>query len=194
LILNKKKLNLMKFSRLQIPEIIVCEPDYIKDKRGYFVENYRLDKLNSFLGYKINFCQENETKSSFGVLRGLHFQQNPYGQAKLIRVISGAVLDIVVDVRFGSPTFGKHISIELSSKNKKQIFIPRGFAHGFVVLSHEAVFLYKVDSYYNPESERGLAFDDKELAIDWQISKEKLIISEKDMCQPLFKDAEFYKV
>ena len=177
-----------------VPEIIVCEPDYIKDKRGYFVENYRLDKLNSFLGYKINFCQENETKSSFGVLRGLHFQQNPYGQAKLIRVISGAVLDIVVDVRFGSPTFGKHISIELSSKNKKQIFIPRGFAHGFVVLSDEAVFLYKVDNYYNPESERGLAFDDKELAIDWQISKEKLIISEKDMCQPLFKDAEFYKV
>jgi len=130
----------MKFTRLDIPDVIFCEPQVFGDERGYFIEAFRKDKLDKFLGYKINFCQDNESKSSFGVLRGLHYQLAPHAQSKLVRVISGAVLDVAVDIRKGSPYFGKHVAVELSEENKKQLFVPRGFAHGFVVLSEEAVF------------------------------------------------------
>jgi dTDP-4-dehydrorhamnose 3,5-epimerase len=182
----------MKFTKLEIPDVIVCEPSVYNDKRGYFTETFRQDKLNIFLGYDINFVQENETKSSYGVLRGLHYQNAPYGQTKLVRVNSGAVLDVVVDVRLGSPTFGKHLCIEISAENKKQLFIPAGFAHGFVVLEDNTNFLYRVDNYYDSKSERGIIFNDKDLGIDWQLSLEEIKLSDKDTKQPFFKDADYY--
>jgi len=174
----------MNFIRTEIPDIIIWEPSLFGDDRGYFVETFREDKLETFLGYKIDFCQDNESKSSYGVLRGLHYQLAPYSQTKLVRVIEGRVLDIAVDIRDGSPTFGKHISVELTGENKKQLLIPRGFAHGYVVLSETAVFAYKVDNYYNQESDSGIAFDDSELNIDWKLPKENLKLSEKDTKQP----------
>lgn len=180
----------MKFTRLSIPDVILCEPQFFGDDRGYFAETFRQDKLFEFLGYKIKFCQDNESKSSFGVLRGLHYQTAPYIQTKLVRVLFGAVLDVALDIRKGSPTFGQHIAVELNSENKKQLLIPRGFAHGFVVLSDEAVFSYKVDNYYSPEHDRGISFDDKQLAIDWKLKINELKLSEKDMNQPLFKSAD----
>ena len=158
----------MNFTRLEIPDVILCEPKTLSDERGYFSETFREDKLEKFLGFKINFCQENQSKSSFGVLRGLHFQLAPYAQTKLVRVLQGTILDVSVDLRKDSPTFGKHVAIELSEENKKQIFIPRGFAHGFAVLSKEVVLAYKVDNYYHQVSERGIAYDDKSLAINWK--------------------------
>jgi len=182
----------MKFTRLDIPDVIFCEPQVFGDERGYFIEAFRKDKLDKFLGYKINFCQDNESKSSFGVLRGLHYQLAPHAQSKLVRVISGAVLDVAVDIRKGSPYFGKHVAVELSEENKKQLFVPRGFAHGFVVLSEEAVFSYKVDNYYHPESDRGIAFNDKSLGIDWKLNSNELKLSEKDIKQPLFKNADYF--
>ena len=182
----------MKFKRLEIPDVILCEPQVFGDGRGYFTEAFRQDKLNQFLGYKINFCQDNESKSSFGVLRGLHYQLEPHAQTKLVRVISGTVLDVAVDIRKGSPTFGKHIAVELSAENKKQLLVPRGFAHGFVVLSEEAIFTYKVDNYYHPESDKGIAFNDPELAIDWKINPDVLQLSVKDTQQPLFQDAAYF--
>ena len=181
----------MKFTRLSIPDVILCEPQFFGDDRGYFAETFRQDKLFEFLGYKIKFCQDNESKSSFGVLRGLHYQTAPYIQTKLVRVLFGAVLDVALDIRKGSPTFGQHIAVELNSENKKQLLIPRGFAHGFVVLSDEAVFSYKVDNYYSPEHDRGISFDDKQLAIDWKLKTNELKLSEKDMNQPLFKSADY---
>ncbi len=182
----------MKFTRLSIPDVILCEPQVYGDDRGYFAETFRQDKLFDFLGHKIKFCQDNESKSSFGVLRGLHYQLAPHMQTKLVRVIQGAVLDVAVDIRKGSPTFGQHITEELTCKNKKQLFIPRGFAHGFVVLSDEAVFSYKVDNYYNSRSDRGIAFDDKLLGIDWKLKPHDLKLSEKDIKQPIFKYAEYF--
>ena len=182
----------MKFTRFDIPDVIFCEPQVFGDERGYFIEAFRKDKLDKFLGYKINFCQDNESKSSFGVLRGLHYQLAPHAQSKLVRVISGAVLDVAVDIRKGSPYFGKHVAVELSEENKKQLFVPRGFAHGFVVLSEEAVFSYKVDNYYHPESDRGIAFNDKSLGIDWKLNSNELKLSEKDIKQPLFKNADYF--
>ena len=149
---------LMKFKRLDIPDIILCEPTIHNDERGYFSEIFKQNELESFLGRSVNFCQENETKSSYGVLRGLHYQLNPYSQAKLVRVTEGAVLDVVVDLRKNSSTFGKHIAIELSSDNKKQLFIPEGFAHGFIVLKDETKFLYKINNSYFPESEKRYCF------------------------------------
>ena len=135
------------------------------DERGYFVETFRQDKFEDALGYKVNFVQDNESESSRGVLRGLHFQNPPFAQGKLVRVIKGAVLDVAVDIRRGSPSFGQHVAVELSGVNRKQMFIPRGFAHGFVVLTDTATFAYKVDNYYSPEYDRGLAFDDVDLNI-----------------------------
>lgn len=178
----------MKFIRTHIPELIIIEPAIHGDNRGYFVETFREDKLEDFLGHKINFCQDNESKSSYGVLRGLHYQLPPYAQTKLVRVIKGRVLDIAVDIRKNSPTFGQHVSVELSGDNKKQLLIPRGFAHGFVVLQDDTVFAYKVDNYYSPECDRGIAFDDKDLAIEWKVSHEKLNLSPKDTKQPKLKD------
>ncbi len=174
----------MKFSRTAIEDIIIIEPQVFGDERGYFVETYREDKLEEFLGYTINFCQDNESKSKKGVLRGLHYQLPPFAQTKLVRVIRGKVLDVAVDIRKGSPTFGKYVAVELSAENKKQLLIPRGFAHGFVVLEDDTIFAYKVDSYYSPECDRGIAFDDPAIGIDWLLPKEALLLSEKDTKQP----------
>jgi dTDP-4-dehydrorhamnose 3,5-epimerase len=178
----------LNFIRTTIPDVIICEPEIFADERGYFVETFREDKLENFLGYKVNFCQDSESKSSYGVLRGLHYQIPPYAQSKLVRVIKGKVLDIAVDIRQGSPTFGRYTAVELSEENKKQLFIPIGFAHGFVVLSEDAIFTYKVDSYYCPKCERGIAFDDKDIDINWQINQSELQLSLKDTKQPKFKD------
>lgn len=174
----------MQFIPQSIPDVWVIEPKVHGDHRGYFVETFRQDKFEQALGYKIDFVQDNESKSPKGVLRGLHFQLAPYAQSKLVRVIDGAVLDVAVDIRIGSPSFGQHVAVELSGDNKKQMFIPRGFAHGFVVLTDTATFAYKVDNYYSPECDRGLAFDDIDLDIDWQLAKQQLLLSDKDTQQP----------
>ena len=182
----------MNFTRLEIPDVILCEPKTLTDDRGYFLETFRQDKLEEFLGFSINFCQENESKSSFGVLRGLHYQIAPYAQTKLVRVLQGTVLDVSVDLRKDSPTFGKHVAIELSEENKKQILIPKGFAHGFIVLTKEAVLAYKVDNYYHKASERGIAYDDKSLAIDWKLKPEDIKVSAKDANQVLLKNSDLF--
>ncbi|MGJ0302088.1 dTDP-4-dehydrorhamnose 3,5-epimerase [Aliarcobacter cryaerophilus] len=174
----------MTFTRTAIPDVVIIEPKVHGDSRGYFVETFRTDKLEEFLGYQINFCQDNESKSSKGVLRGLHYQLPPHAQTKLVRVISGRVLDVAVDIRKNSPTFGQHVAVELSGENKKQLLIPRGFAHGFVVLEDDTVFAYKVDNYYSPECDRGIAFDDKNLNIDWILNHNELNLSAKDTKQP----------
>lgn len=181
----------MKFTRTNIHDVVIIEPQIHGDDRGYFIESFREDKLTKFLGFKINFCQDNMSKSSFGVLRGLHYQLPPYAQTKLVSVIKGNVLDIAVDIRKGSPTFGKYVSVELSDTNKKQLLVPRGFAHGFVVLSEDAIFTYKVDNYYNPEHDRGIAFDDKTLDIDWKLPIEKVQLSQKDRNQIAFLNTQF---
>lgn len=182
----------MNFKRLDIPDVILCKPNVYGDERGYFSETFRQDKLDDFLGFNIGFCQDNESKSTFGVLRGLHYQLPPYSQAKLVRVIEGSVLDIAVDIRRESLTFGRHVAIELTGENKKQLFVPKGFAHGFVVLSKSAVFSYKVDNYYNPEFDRGIAFDDEKLGIDWKLKSEDLKLSIKDRSQPKFEHSNFF--
>ena len=177
----------MELIKTLIPELILIKPKLIDDPRGYFVETFRQKNLNHVLGYEVNFCQENETMSKKGVLRGLHFQLPPFAQSKLVRVIEGEVLDVSVDIRQSSPTFGKHYTEILSSSNKYQLFIPRGFAHGFVVLSDWAIFSYKVDNYYSQESEAGIAFNDPSLEIDWKLPHDQLILSDKDLKQPLLE-------
>lgn len=174
----------MTFTRTAIPDVVIIEPKVHGDSRGYFVETFVSNKLEEFLGYQINFCQDNESKSSKGVLRGLHYQLPPHAQTKLVRVISGRVLDVAVDIRKNSPTFGKYVAVELSGENKKQLLIPRGFAHGFVVLEDDTVFAYKVDNYYSPQCDRGIAFDDKNLNIDWILNHNELNLSAKDIKQP----------
>jgi len=178
----------MKFTRTDIADVIICEPEVHGDARGYFVETFRQDKLEEFLGFKINFCQDNESKSSRGVLRGLHYQLAPDAQTKLVQVIKGRVLDIAVDIRRKSPTFGQHVAVELDAKSKKQLFIPRGFAHGFVVLEDDTIFAYKVDNYYSPQNDRGIAFNDKELRIAWILNNNELKLSDKDTKLPKLKD------
>jgi len=173
----------MNFIRTEIEDVIIVEPQVHGDERGYFVETFREDKLEDFVGYKINFCQDNESKSSKGVLRGLHYQLAPHAQTKLVRVIQGSVLDVAVDIRKGSPTFGNYVAIELTSENKKQLLVPRGFAHGFVVLEDDTIFAYKVDNYYSPECDRGIAFDDEALEINWILETKKLNLSAKDKVQ-----------
>ena len=174
----------MTFTRTAIPDVVIIEPKVHGDSRGYFVETFVSNKLEEFLGYQINFCQDNESKSSKGVLRGLHYQLPPYAQTKLVRVIHGRVLDVAVDIRKNSPTFGKYVAVELSGENKKQLVVPRGFAHGFVVLEDDTIFAYKVDNYYSPECDRGIAFDDKNLNIDWILNHNELNLSAKDTKQP----------
>lgn len=174
----------MQFIPQSLPDVLVIEPKVHGDHRGYFVETFRQDQFEQAVGHKVNFVQDNESKSSKGVLRGLHFQLAPHAQSKLVRVIDGSVLDVAVDIRQGSPTFGQHVAVQLSGENKKQIFIPRGFAHGFVVLSDTATFAYKVDNYYSPKCDRGLAFDDKALNINWILPADDLSLSEKDTQQP----------
>jgi len=178
----------MNFTRTHISDVIIIEPKAHGDRRGYFVETFRQDKLEEFLGYKINFCQDNESKSSKGVLRGLHYQLHPAAQTKLVRVIQGRVLDVAVDIRKNSPTFGQHVAVELSGDNKKQMLVPRGFAHGFVVLEDDTIFAYKVDNYYSPENDKGIAFNDPSLDINWILNHDELNLSAKDTKQPLLKD------
>lgn len=177
----------MKFIETKIKDLIIIEPKVYQDKRGYFFESYNRKKFEKNLGY-ISFVQDNESKSSRGVLRGLHFQKPPYDQAKLVRCVQGKVLDVAVDVRKGSKTFLKHVTVELSEVNKRQLFIPRGFAHGFVVLSKLAVFAYKVDNIYAPKYDAGIKWNDKELNIDWEIDDSQVLVSEKDSNLPYLTD------
>lgn len=183
----------MKFKRLKIQDVVLCEPEFFSDDRGYFYESFRQDKFESFIGHDISFCQENESKSVYGVLRGLHYQTPPYAQSKLVRVLRGRVLDFALDMRRDSPTLGQFVMEELSEENKKQLFVPRGFAHGFVVLSKEAVFTYKVDNYYSKTNEKSVNFNDPFLAIDLQIPKRDLILSEKDLISPMFENSVLFE-
>ncbi len=177
----------MVFTETSIKGVWIIEPKVHTDARGYFMESFRQDLFEKHAG-NINFIQDNESKSSYGVLRGLHYQLPPFEQAKLVRVIQGKVQDVVVDIRRGSPTFGKHVAVELSAENKRQMFVPRGMAHGFAVLSETAVFIYKVDNVYAPQAERSIRFDDAALGIDWQLPAEHVLLSEKDKIAPLFKE------
>ncbi|WP_020208143.1 dTDP-4-dehydrorhamnose 3,5-epimerase [Gilvimarinus chinensis] len=170
----------MKITPLSIPEVLLVEPKVFGDSRGYFFESFRQDLFEAATGYPVNFIQDNESFSARGVLRGLHYQRAPYAQSKLVRVIQGEVLDVAVDIRVGSPTFGQHVAARLSSDNKHQLFVPRGFAHGFVVLSETAIFAYKVDNLYAPEHDNGIHFADRQLAIDWGIDSNEIQTSEKD--------------
>jgi dTDP-4-dehydrorhamnose 3,5-epimerase len=183
----------MKFSKTNIPDVILCEPTVFNDERGYFFESFNQEVFEKHLGKPVHFCQDNEAKSTKGVLRGLHYQLPPFAQSKLVRVISGKVLDIAVDIRKGSATFGQYVALELSGENMLQVFIPAGFAHGYVVLSDEAVFSYKVDNYYSKSHERGIIFNDQELQIDWKLAQNELIISEKDKIQPTFNKADLFE-
>ena len=178
----------MKFIPQSIPDVLLIKPKIYDDNRGYFYETFRKDFLENIIGYSINFCQDNESKSSKGVIRGLHYQIGSYSQSKLVRVICGRVLDVAVDIRKSSPTFGQHVAVELSSSNKHQLFIPRGFAHGFIVLSDTARFAYKVDNYYDIDSERGIKFNDEFFSLDLSLSLDEIIISEKDKNLPLWVD------
>jgi dTDP-4-dehydrorhamnose 3,5-epimerase len=173
----------LKFTPQSIEDVILIEPTVHVDNRGYFVETFRQDLFEEAVGHQVNFIQDNESKSTKGVLRGLHYQLPPYTQAKLVRVIEGSILDVAVDIRKSSSTFGQHVSVELTAQNKYQLFVPHGFAHGFIVLSDRATFAYKVDNYYAPEHDRGIAFDDSDLAINWQLSLEILQLSGKDKNQ-----------
>tara|TARA_R110001583_G_scaffold41751_3_gene132627 strand:+ start:5828 stop:6400 length:573 start_codon:yes stop_codon:yes gene_type:complete len=183
----------LKFIRTKIPDVVLCKPTVFNDERGYFFESFKKEVFNKFIGFATNFIQDNEAKSTKGVLRGLHYQLPPFAQSKLVRVVKGKVLDIAVDIRKGSPTFGNYEAVELSEENKHQLYIPKGFAHGYVVLSDEAIFSYKVDNYYHKESERGIIYNDKSLQIDWKLNVEELIISEKDKIQPVFKNADLFE-
>lgn len=166
------------------------EPKVFEDNRGYFFESFNQNTFNQQIGQNINFIQDNESFSFKGVLRGLHYQIGEHAQAKLVRVIKGKVLDIAVDIRKNSETFGEHVSVELTETNKKQLFVPRGFAHGFIVLSNTAIFSYKCDNFYNKESEGGIIFNDNDLNIDWKLDEKELIVSEKDLQLPIFKNAD----
>lgn len=179
----------MGFIATDIPGLMVFEPKVFEDSRGYFFESYN-ERNFSEPGMEGHFVQDNESSSSFGVIRGLHYQLSPFAQSKLIRVLRGGILDVAVDIRQGSPSFGKSFSIELTADNKKQLYIPKGFAHGFSVLSENAVVFYKCDQFYNKESEAGIRFDDPQLKIDWRIPVKQAIISEKDKTLPLFSDCK----
>jgi dTDP-4-dehydrorhamnose 3,5-epimerase len=182
----------MEYIRTEIEGVYIIEPRVFNDARGYFFEAWKQEEFNEKIG-EVNFIQDNESKSSYGVLRGLHYQKGCLSQAKLVRVIKGKVLDVAVDIRKSSPTFGKHVMVELSEDNKRQFFIPRGFAHGFLVLSEEAVFTYKVDNPYAPQAEAGIRWNDPELGIEWPIDPVQVLTSEKDLKLPLMKDAEVFE-
>ena len=170
-----------------IPGLLILEPRVFGDARGYFFESFNRKAFTEAVG-EVDFVQDNESRSCYGVVRGLHFQKGEWAQAKLVRVVEGCVLDVAVALRPGSPTFGRHFSVELSGENHRQFFIPRGFAHGFSVLSETAVFQYKCDNYYHPEAEGAIAWDDPDLAIDWRIPADCVLLSEKDRNHPCFKD------
>lgn len=181
----------MDYLKTEIEGVYIIEPRVFNDARGYFMEAWKQEEFNEHIG-RVDFIQDNESKSSFGVLRGLHYQKGEASQAKLVRVIKGKVLDVAVDIRRSSSTFGKHVMVELSEDNKRQFFIPHGFAHGFLVLSQEAVFTYKVDRPYAPQAEAGIRWNDPDLAIEWPIDPGQVQTSAKDLVQPLFKDAELF--
>jgi len=180
----------MKILDTDIKNLKVIEPDVFGDERGYFIESFNQKKFEDF-GFNYNFVQDNESKSKFGVLRGLHYQLEPYAQTKLVRVIFGNVFDVAVDIRKGSPTFGNWLGVELSGDNKKQFLIPRGFAHGFVVLSEEAIFQYKCDQFYHPEYERGIIFNDPIINIDWKLEEKDIHLSNKDKELPILLKSDY---
>lgn len=182
----------MNFIKTELEGAYIIEPKVWGDSRGYFFETFKQEEFEKHIG-PVNFVQDNESKSSYGVLRGLHLQKPPYTQAKIVRVITGEVLDVIVDVRTDSPTYGKHFSVKLSEENKRQLFVPRGFAHGFVVLSSEAIFSYKVDNVYNPESEIGIIFNDENLQINWLLDLSVIKLSKKDLLLPKVTNI-FYKI
>ena len=177
----------MNLIKTKLDGLVVLKPTVFKDNRGYFMESYNQKNINKLLG-NVNFVQDNESESSRGVLRGLHFQKPPYAQAKLVRCLKGSVLDVALDLRKDSKTYGIFETISLTEENKKQLFIPKGFAHGFIVLSKSAILSYKVDNYYNPESESGIIWNDPDLNIDWKINKNEIIVSEKDKNLPTFNE------
>ena len=178
----------MKIIKTDIPDLLIIEPDVFGDNRGYFFESFSQRKFEEATGVKVDFVQDNESLSAYGVVRGLHFQKPPHEQAKLVRVVRGKVLDVALDLRPESPTYGRYEAVELSGENHKQLFIPKGFAHGFSVLSDEAVFQYKCDDYYAPECEDGIAYDDPDLDINWHIPSEKMVISAKDLNRKTLKE------
>ena len=180
----------MEVIKTPIEGVVIIEPRLFNDGRGYFFESFSQRDFDQKVG-TIRFVRDNESKSSYGVLRGLHFQKPPYAQSKLVRVVKGAVLDVAVDIRKSSPTFGQHVAVELTEDNHRQLFIPHGFAHGFSVLSDEVIFQYKCDNFYAPQSEGAIAWNDPALGIDWRIPADKVILSEKDKHHPLLKDAEW---
>lgn len=182
----------MNIISTEFSEVLLFQTNNHQDNRGWFMEGFRMDLLEVALGYTVSFCQDNYVKSNYGVIRGLHYQTPPNAQSKLLSVIEGTILDVVVDIRKGSPNFGKHITVELSSKNQKQLFIPRGFAHGYACLSETALVTYKVDNYYNKFAEASIAFDDPKLNIDWQLAADKIILSEKDKFLPFFEKAQHF--
>ncbi len=182
----------MNYISTEIDGVFIIEPKVFCDDRGYFFEAFKKDEFEAHVG-KVNFIQDNESKSSYGVLRGLHYQKGEFSQAKLVRVIKGKVLDVAVDIRKSSPTFGKHVMVELSEDNKRQLFIPRGFAHGFLVMSEEAIFTYKVDNAYAPQSEASIRFNDETLNINWPISKTDVKTSEKDANGKTLQEAELFE-
>lgn len=182
----------MNYIQTEIEGVWIIEPKVFNDARGYFMEAFKEGEFRANIG-NVHFVQDNESKSSFGVLRGLHYQKGEYSQAKLVRVIKGKVLDVAVDLRQSSPTFGKYVSVELSEENKRQFFIPRGFAHGFLVLSEEAIFTYKVDNGYAPQAEASIRFNDETVGIDWLVAESQLLLSEKDGHAVSFKDAEYFE-
>lgn len=182
----------MNYIQTEIDGVWIIEPKVFNDARGYFMEAFKEEEFRANIG-DVHFVQDNESKSSFGVLRGLHYQKGEYSQAKLVRVIKGKVLDVAVDLRRSSPTFSKYVSVELSEENKRQFFIPRGFAHGFLVLSEEAIFTYKVDNGYAPQAEASIRFNDETIGIDWPVAESQLILSEKDGHAVSFKDAEYFE-
>ena len=177
----------MEVIKTDIEGVVIIEPRIFKDARGYFFESYSQKKFNELVR-EVKFVQDNESKSSYGVIRGLHFQLPPHAQSKLVRCVKGKVLDVVVDIRKGSPTYGQHVAVELSEENHRQMFIPRGFAHGFAVLSERAVFQYKCDEYYAPGSEAAIAWDDQDLNIDWKVPAEDVVLSAKDRNHPTLKE------
>ncbi len=181
----------MKVSKTEIEGVFIIEPQMFEDERGYFFESYNKEKLKE-QGIDYDFIQDNQSKSKYGTIRGIHFQKGEYAQAKLVRVLEGTVLDIAVDLRKDSPTFGKHVAVELSAENRRQLMIPRGFGHGFSVLSETAVFAYKCDNVYNKASEGGLRYNDPKLGIDWKIDTDKAILSDKDKVNPLLEEIECF--
>lgn len=182
----------MNYIKTEIPDVWVCEPKVFADARGYFMETWRATDFNEHIGHEVNFVQDNQSMSSRGVLRGLHFQKGEFSQAKLVRVLQGTVVDVAVDLRKTSPTFGKYVMVELSAENKRQLFIPRGFAHGFQVISDTAVFTYKVDNIYAPQAECSIRYDDPKIGIAWPITNpQELLLSEKDLQHAVnFDEAE----